>query len=215
MSADVFYAACATSKSTGGTCVRRVFSPASRATGWRTWKRGGPCTTPSRWRWPRLPALLIWPAIVGAPAALYVIVRRWRAPGSVVPRTRIRFYLAALFALGESPGRVSDLGIINGVQAARTLTCHGKSIYRRLTGRRRGFTGFTQLWLAPDHILLVQNNRFSEHYRRFALADIQAIVVTALPDRMPWQILALAASILWTLALFAVDLDVREDFFSA
>jgi hypothetical protein len=48
-----------------------------------------------------LPALLLWPAILAAPAALFVIVRRWRAPGSVVPRTRIRFYLAALFALGE------------------------------------------------------------------------------------------------------------------
>jgi hypothetical protein len=88
-----------------------------------------------------------------------------------------------------------------------------KSIYRRLTRRRRGFTGFTQLWLAPDHILLVRNNRFTEHYRRFALADIQAIVVTSLPDRMPWQILALAASILWTLALFAVDVTFGKFFF--
>ncbi len=48
-----------------------------------------------------LPGLLFWPAIVTAPAALWIIVRRWRAPGSVVPRTRIRFYLAAFFALGE------------------------------------------------------------------------------------------------------------------
>ena len=48
-----------------------------------------------------LPGLLFWPAIIGAPAALWVIVRRWRSPGSVVPRTRIRFYLAALFALTE------------------------------------------------------------------------------------------------------------------
>jgi hypothetical protein len=47
------------------------------------------------------PALLFWPAIVGAPAAIYVVIRRWRAPLSVVPRTRIRFYLAALFALAE------------------------------------------------------------------------------------------------------------------
>lgn len=50
------------------------------------------------------PALLFWPAIVTAPAALFVIVRRWRAPGSLVPRTRIRFYLAALFALAEITG---------------------------------------------------------------------------------------------------------------
>jgi len=48
-----------------------------------------------------LPALLFWPAVIGAPAALYVVIRRWHAPGSIVPRTRIRFYLAAVAALGE------------------------------------------------------------------------------------------------------------------
>jgi hypothetical protein len=48
-----------------------------------------------------LPALLFWPAIVTAPAALWVTVRRWRAPRSVVPRTGIRFYLAVLFGLVE------------------------------------------------------------------------------------------------------------------
>lgn len=48
-----------------------------------------------------LPALMFWPAFVTAPAALFFVVRRWRAPRSVVPRTRIRFYLAAIFALAE------------------------------------------------------------------------------------------------------------------
>jgi hypothetical protein len=85
-----------------------------------------------------------------------------------------------------------------------------KSIYRRLTGRRRGFTGYTQLWLAPDHILLVDSNRFTEHYRRFALADIQAIVITGLPDRTIWQIAALAAALAWTLALFLVDTRLEK-----
>lgn len=50
------------------------------------------------------PALLFWPAIFGAPAALFVIFRRWASPGSIVPRTRFRFYLAALFALAEIAG---------------------------------------------------------------------------------------------------------------
>jgi hypothetical protein len=48
-----------------------------------------------------LPAVLFWPAIITGPAALWVTIRRWRAPGSVVPRTRIRFYLAVLFGLAE------------------------------------------------------------------------------------------------------------------
>lgn len=47
------------------------------------------------------PVLLFWPAILCAPYALFIVVRRWRSPGSIVPRTRIRFYLAALFALAE------------------------------------------------------------------------------------------------------------------
>lgn len=48
-----------------------------------------------------LPAMLIWPILVGAPAALFVAIRRWRAPGSIVPRTKIRFVVAIVFALAE------------------------------------------------------------------------------------------------------------------
>ncbi|MBZ5601362.1 MAG: hypothetical protein LAO79_03565 [Acidobacteriia bacterium] len=48
-----------------------------------------------------LPALLFWPVIFGAPAALYITIRRWRTPLSILPRTRIRFVLAAIFALAE------------------------------------------------------------------------------------------------------------------
>jgi DNA-directed RNA polymerase subunit RPC12/RpoP len=48
-----------------------------------------------------VPALLFWPALIAAPWALFIVVRRWNSPGSIVPRTRIRFILAALFALAE------------------------------------------------------------------------------------------------------------------
>jgi hypothetical protein len=51
-----------------------------------------------------IPAVFLWPVLVTAPAALWVVVRRWNAPGSLVSRTRIRFYLAALFALAEIVG---------------------------------------------------------------------------------------------------------------
>jgi uncharacterized paraquat-inducible protein A len=47
------------------------------------------------------PMLLFWPALIGAPWALFLVVRRWNAPSSIVPRTKIRFVLAALFALAE------------------------------------------------------------------------------------------------------------------
>jgi hypothetical protein len=69
------------------------------------------------------------------------------------------------------------------------------SIYRRLTRRRRTLTGYSQLWLAPDHLLLVRSVRFIEHYQRFALADIQAIVVTDIPEAIAYQVIALTAII--------------------
>jgi hypothetical protein len=60
-----------------------------------------------------------------------------------------------------------------------------QSIYRRLTGRARTLSGYSQLWIAPDHLLLLRSTRFTEFYQRFALADIQAVVVTELPARFP------------------------------
>ncbi|MBZ5601361.1 MAG: hypothetical protein LAO79_03560 [Acidobacteriia bacterium] len=70
-----------------------------------------------------------------------------------------------------------------------------KSIYTRLTGRKRTLIGYSQLWLAPDHLLLVQSTRFSERYQRFSLADIQAVIVTELPEQMAYQFVVLAAVI--------------------
>jgi hypothetical protein len=45
-----------------------------------------------------LPAFLIWPTIFTAPITLYILARYWRAPSSILPRTRIRFVIAAAFA---------------------------------------------------------------------------------------------------------------------
>ena len=59
-----------------------------------------------------LPALLIWPAFLTGPASLFLVFRWWRAPGSIVPRTRVRFYLAALLALVETGGVGSLIWLI-------------------------------------------------------------------------------------------------------
>jgi hypothetical protein len=50
------------------------------------------------------PALLFWPVVVTAPWTLVMVIRHWRTPLSIVPRTRIRFVLAAIFALAEIVG---------------------------------------------------------------------------------------------------------------
>jgi hypothetical protein len=59
-----------------------------------------------------LPVLLFWPVLFTAPYALWIVVRRWGAPLSIVPPTRIRFYLAALFALTEFAGIVAAIWLI-------------------------------------------------------------------------------------------------------
>lgn len=49
--------------------------------------------------------LLMWPlTILTAPATLFVVLRYWRRPLSILPRTRIRFVFAFLFALGQLCG---------------------------------------------------------------------------------------------------------------
>ncbi len=51
-----------------------------------------------------LPALLVWPPIFAGPTAIFVTIKHWNARGGVIPRTRIRYYLAILFALAEIVG---------------------------------------------------------------------------------------------------------------
>jgi hypothetical protein len=48
-----------------------------------------------------LPVLLVFTTIITAPITLYVVARDWRAPSSILPRTKIRFYIAALLATIE------------------------------------------------------------------------------------------------------------------
>ena len=62
------------------------------------------------------------------------------------------------------------------------------SFYHQLTGKRRVYHTFTQLFLGPDHLLLMHSSRFEERYQRFFYKDIQALVVTALPNRTWMQV---------------------------
>ena len=53
--------------------------------------------------------------------------------------------------------------------------------YRRLPGRS-GPIIRNSLWIGAGHLLSVRRNPFSESYRRFYFTDIQAIVLTELPN---------------------------------
>lgn len=88
-----------------------------------------------------------------------------------------------------------------------------KSIYKKLTPTKRGFFGYTQLWLAPDHILLLNSSQFAEDYKRFAFTDIQSIVVTELPSRLVPQIIMVLAALSWSALWFAVTIPFFKWFF--
>ena len=82
-----------------------------------------------------------------------------------------------------------------------------QSIYRQLTGKRRKLHMFTQLFLGPDHLLLVLSSRFEERYQRFYFKDIQALVVTGLPSRTWLQAsLGVLAGTAFLLALTVVPI---------
>jgi hypothetical protein len=68
------------------------------------------------------------------------------------------------------------VGIVHDLPA---MTAETK--YWRMPGRS-GFFVRNSLWIGADHLLSVRRNPFSESYRRYYFADIQAIVVTELPD---------------------------------
>lgn len=85
-----------------------------------------------------------------------------------------------------------------------------RSIYTKLTPTKRGLFGYTQLWLAPDHLLLLTSSQFAEDYKRFAVADIQSIVVTELRSRVVAQAMMILAALAWMGLWFAVSIPFAK-----
>jgi hypothetical protein len=48
--------------------------------------------------------LIYWITIFTAPIVIYLTVRHWKSPSSIIPRTRIRFILAFMIAGGQIAG---------------------------------------------------------------------------------------------------------------
>jgi hypothetical protein len=69
------------------------------------------------------------------------------------------------------------------------------SPYRRLPGRA-GLIIRGSLWMQPDHVLRLRRSAFSEQYRRYYFADIQAIVLTELPATGAYYGYAIAAALI-------------------
>ncbi len=126
-----------------------------------------------------LPFALIWPAFISAPLAIFWSIRHWNSPRSIIPRSRIRLYLAITFSLLEILlFRLCDFRLRAGLEA-RPMNA---ASLMKASVRHRTFTGYSQVWLAQDHVLVLRSQRLQEKYRRFLFADIQAIVITEGPD---------------------------------
>ena len=54
--------------------------------------------------------LFIWPTILSAPIVLFMVIRYWNAPGSIIPRSKIRFVLAFGIAGLQIVGWILVLG---------------------------------------------------------------------------------------------------------
>ncbi|MGD8493983.1 MAG: hypothetical protein PVH44_10275, partial [Desulfobacterales bacterium] len=55
-------------------------------------------------------SLFIWPTIFSAPIVLYMVIRYWKAPGSIIPRSKIRFVLAFFIAGLQIVGWIFFIG---------------------------------------------------------------------------------------------------------
>jgi len=51
-----------------------------------------------------LPAFLFWPTIVTAPMAIFIAIRHWKAPLSIIPRTKVRYFIAIALAVPQILG---------------------------------------------------------------------------------------------------------------
>ena len=70
------------------------------------------------------------------------------------------------------------------------MTPQASRQYRRVPGRPFGAFRRDSLWLAEDHLLSVQSNRFSENYRRYYFGDIQAFTIQRTAPISPWTFVA-------------------------
>jgi hypothetical protein len=78
--------------------------------------------------------------------------------------------------------------------------------YKRLPGRGSNTIFAVKLWLAKDHLLLVESMGFSESYKRFYFRDIESITVTHTRRRLIINVVLAVFATLFTLPILLGDL---------
>ena len=86
--------------------------------------------------------------------------------------------------------------------------------YQKLTPKQRRIGGYTQAWLGSDHLLILDLGSYAERYQRFALADIQAIVIVPGRNLLHWQVVAVALSLGWFLLTLGTESELGQVFYA-
>jgi len=79
--------------------------------------------------------------------------------------------------------------------------------YLKLTRNTVGLGRYSSLWLAPDHLMLVTSNGYSEDYARVELRDIKGFFVTETERRGWWTTAWGILAVIWALVIFASVID--------
>jgi hypothetical protein len=66
------------------------------------------------------PMLFFYITLVTAPATLYVVIRHWKTPLSIVRRSRVRFVIAAVVALLQIAGWIAVIFLLIVAISGRT-----------------------------------------------------------------------------------------------
>src|SRR5579863_5316355 len=60
--------------------------------------------------------------------------------------------------------------------------------YRRLTRNASGIAGYTSLWAASDHLLMVFSTGYNESYSRIEFRDVKAFILTESGRRLRFAV---------------------------
>jgi hypothetical protein len=60
--------------------------------------------------------------------------------------------------------------------------------YRRLTRNASGIAGYTSLWAASDHLLMVFSTGYNESYSRIEFRDVKAFILTESSRRLRFAV---------------------------
>lgn len=57
-----------------------------------------------------LPMLVFWLTVLSAPIAIFISIRHWKSPSSIIPRTKVRFVVAICIAALQISGWILVIG---------------------------------------------------------------------------------------------------------